>query len=126
MATLLTNSSVEGPLTLPSIYGGTLVAVGRSVIIADTPANVAAALGKPPASACSLELTADGQPGAIQPQAQSAVVDVLPAAGPSFRGARVTLRGAPAVPGPGTMDIDYVCLKKADDTFGWFAVGVTP
>jgi hypothetical protein len=67
MATLIKNTSIEGPLPLPPVYGEHLVPVGGQVIIADTPANVAAALGNPPASVCVLTATGDGQAGAISP-----------------------------------------------------------
>lgn len=72
MATLLRNNALEGALPLPAIYGAHLVPAGREVIIADTPANVAAALGNPDSSIVQLDLTADGQAGAISPASTGA------------------------------------------------------
>lgn len=67
MATLVRNHSLEGPLPLPAVYGAHLIPVGGAVIIADTPANVAAALGNPPATVCTFDFCTDGQAGAISP-----------------------------------------------------------
>jgi len=75
MATRITNVS-GAPFPLPAIYGGgTLLdqVPKNSAIIADTPANVAAALGSPPSTSIRLDLVPDGQPGAITPSSSASV-----------------------------------------------------
>lgn len=75
MATRITNVS-GAPYPLPPIYGGgTLLdqVPKNSAIIADTPANVATALGNPLSTTIRLDQVPDGQPGAITPNSSASV-----------------------------------------------------